>query len=81
MSDWLNDKNANTIDFGSKVLSDELKEFKKYKPVFIPCLYNRDKVNTFKEMIKHGEMTYDETVHTDYSVFLRLDGYDLKGGY
>jgi len=71
---------ASTIDFEVKALNDELKAFKKYKPVFIPCPYTRDKLDTFKKMIERENMEYDETIHKDYNVFLRLDGYDLMRG-
>ena len=80
MGDWLNDKHASTIDFESKALSDEFKEFKKYKPVFILCPYDRKKADTFRAMVEREDMEYEETVHSDYNVFLRTDGYDLKGG-
>ena len=40
------------IDFEGKGLQDELKAFHKGKVVYIWCIFNRDKIETFKTMIQ-----------------------------
>lgn len=69
---------ANVSDAETKLLADELKAFRRYDPAIIPCLYNHNKCNKFKQMAEEEGMEYSETIYGDYCIYFREDNLDIK---
>ena len=59
-----------TINYERKAFRDELKEFKSYEPVYIYCLYGKEKYKAFLKLI--SEYSYCVDWDNDIAMITRM---------